>query len=153
MTENVTPETRFERKDIDIPPLLALLGGLVVMVLIACLVSYWIFNFLQAREQAAKASPFPLAAEERKQQAGHRQLPAEPHLEQLDSMQAAEVHKRLPLLYDTEYRRLKEYGWVDEKKTIVHIPIADAMNVIVEQKLLRSRPEVKKADKGSGGQP
>ena len=146
MTEPVNPDTRFERKDIDIRPLLSIAGGLVVVVVIVCLVSWWVFDLLQARDRATKVSPFPLAAEERKQLEGRRQLPAEPHLEQIDRMEAAAGHQLPTRLYNTELERLKSYGWVDEEKKIVHIPIEQAMNMIVEQ-------EAKKADKRNGGQP
>ncbi len=147
MAEHANPETRFERKDIDIPPLLWIAGGLVVVVVIACLVSWWCFDFLQARDRATKVSPFPLAAAER------GQSPAEPRLEQIERMQAAADHQLPIRLYDTELRRLDTYGWVDVKKQLVHIPIERAMTAIVEQERLRSRPETKKADKGNGRQP
>ena len=138
-------ETRFERKDIVIAPLLYIVAGLVVVVVISCLVSWWCFDFLQARDRETKISPFPLAAAER------NQLPAEPRLEQVDRMTAAEHNQQLPRLYDTELRRLDSYGWVDQTKGIAHIPIEQAMKTIVEQELLKSRPAAKKDDKSSGG--
>jgi hypothetical protein len=36
--------------------------------------------------------------------------------------------------------RLGQYGWVDEKKQIAHIPIDEAMRILAERRLLKSEP-------------
>jgi hypothetical protein len=36
--------------------------------------------------------------------------------------------------------RLRQYGWVDRKKQVAHIPIDEAMKIVVDRGLLKSRP-------------
>jgi hypothetical protein len=135
------PTTHFERKDVNIRGVVLVGGILAVVVVVGCIVSWWVFDYLQARDRASKVSPFPLAAEDR------ARLPSEPRLEQIERMEGAKTGELPTPLYDTEQHRLKTYGWVDEKEQVARIPIDRAMKLIVEEKRLRSRPDAAKAEK------
>jgi hypothetical protein len=136
------PTTRFERQDVNTLGVAVVGAILAAVVVVGCFVSWWVFDFLQARDRARKVSPFPLAVEER------GRLPAEPRLEEVERMEAAKNGQPATRLYSAELDRLdRPYGWVDEEKKIAHIPIDQAMELIVEQKRLRSRPDAANADK------
>jgi hypothetical protein len=125
-----TPEhspARHEPKDVNVRGILIAVACLGVLLLATHLASVWSFDHLLAREQAGKRSVFPLAAAER------GRLPPEPRLEQIDRLRGTNLRVE-------EQPRLDSYGWVDEKAGIARIPVERAMKILVEQKLLPSRP-------------
>jgi hypothetical protein len=92
-----------------------------------------LFN-LFAAQRAERAEPrFPLAAQE-----GPR-LPPEPRLQQFP-------REDIMNLRSQEEAALQNYGWVDKQAGTVHLPIQDAMRLMLERKMLPSRPEPPKED-------
>ena len=87
------------------------------------------FNLL-AEQRAESADPrrYPLAADE-----GPR-LPPEPRLQRFPREDI--MNYRLG-----EEAVLQNYGWVDKQAGTVHIPIHDAMRLMLERKALASRPQ------------
>lgn len=45
-----------------------------------------------------------------------------------------------PDMREAAEARLGRYGWVDEKKQVAHIPIDEAMKILVKDRLLKSEP-------------
>lgn len=140
-SEHIVPEpggsasenaTLYERKDVNIPAILVIGGVLAVTVIISQLVSWWVFDYIRARDRETKTSPFPLAAQNR------GQMPPNPRLEEIDRMEALQKEHAPARLYETEMRQLESFGW-DEKTHTARIPIEKAMKIIVEQNRLRTR--------------
>jgi hypothetical protein len=71
---------------------------------------------------------FPLAASE------EPRLPPEPRLQRFPREDI--LRFRLG-----EEATLQSYGWIDKSAGTVHIPIQDAMRLVLERKLLPSRPQ------------
>jgi len=87
-----------------------------------------LFNlFVQQRVERTDPK-YPLAAGE-----GQR-LPPEPRLQRFPREDI--LNFRLG-----EEAVLQNYGWVDKSEGSVHIPIQDAMRLVLERKLLASRPD------------
>ena len=87
-----------------------------------------LFNlFVQQRVERAEPR-FPLATAE-----GER-LPPEPRLQRFP-------REDIMRFRTGEEALLQNYGWIDQKAGVVHIPIQDAMRLVLERKMLQSRPE------------
>jgi hypothetical protein len=134
---------RHERKDANIFWIVATAGMLTATILLVFLVSWWVFKALRLSEpEPVKTSSMPMSL------AG-RQFPPEPRLEGLVNFNQTDASN--PGLHD--YRRLRaaqqqqlnSYGWVNQQKGIVHIPIEAAMKIIVDNILLPEET-VPKAD-------
>ena len=92
---------------------------------IAVLLGSWaFFRFLEARTRTAEARPSPVEAEQPR--TAEQKLPPEPRLE-IDPLAA------LARLSAAEDARLTTYGWVDKPAGVVRIPIARAMELMVER--------------------
>jgi hypothetical protein len=116
------PGVPYERGDIGFRGLLAIIvGACCVLAVLGFLVSrfYW---FQERAREAVTKSPYSLSP------GLSAKLPAQPRLEQLDRMTAAEVadgDKQLAAMQ----RALNKYGATAEKG-FVHIPIQEAMRAI-----------------------
>lgn len=92
-------------------------------------VGLWLlFDALSARRVERTEPRFPLAVQEAPK------LPPEPRLQQFP--RADIMNLRI-----SEDDRLRAYGWVDKQGQIVQIPIQDAMRIMLERKMLTSRPQ------------
>ena len=125
---------RTEHTDVNIRGVLYTGAGMIVATVLVYLAGWGTLAHFRAREWEGKRSQFPLAV----QDGDH--LPPKPRLEQIDRMEeirsgAYEARPR----YAEERRRLESYGWVDEEKKIVHIPIERAMKVLAEPDRLPAR--------------
>lgn len=129
------PEVRHEHSDVNLRGILATAAALVAVAVVIHLVCWGLFDLFGGREAKAKRSQFPLAAEER------GQLPRQPQLEGIKNTEGHPTYVRPRALRAEEQERLIRTGWVDEKEGTVHLPIDQAMRVIVQQGLLRSRPQ------------
>jgi hypothetical protein len=89
---------------------------------------------LFAAQRVERAEPrFPLAATE------ERRLPPEPRLQQFPREDI--------LNYRIGQRdALESYAWTDKQAGTVRIPIQDAMRLVLERKMLQSRPAENAAD-------
>jgi hypothetical protein len=142
MTENIqthpdghaeNPTTRYERRDVNVRAIVLVGVGMIVSAAVIHLVSWWIFDYLQARDKARKQSPFPLAATER----GKPPPEGQPRLEQVNRMEG-KAEDAGPL-YAAERRRLETYGRVPDEEGVIRIPIKRAMELIAEEKRLPVR--------------
>ena len=100
-----------------------------VAMLISAAIVYGTFVLFEGRAETANAAAqaFPLAA-------GQVKEPPSPQLQ-------TQPFKDIYQLREGEQQKLSEYGWVDKNTGTVHIPIDDAMNLLLQRGELRSRPD------------
>ena len=115
------PDVAHEEADIDIRTVLSFAVGLTVVVLVSAALMWGMFQVLAA--QAAKKDPqlSPLALPAGGEPPAPRLLKDEP--EDLLKFRMEETKK------------LKGYGWVDEKAGVVHVPIDEAKKLILQRGL------------------
>jgi hypothetical protein len=129
----------YEKRDAQIRPLAESGALLVVLCLGAFGSMIWLFNFLQSYEQKAR-TPNGNAL------TSAREIPPEPRLETAPHMPVnwAETNQLDKKFFkDTgladvraqENADLNSYGWVDPTTKLVHIPIQQAMQKLLEQGL------------------
>jgi hypothetical protein len=116
MEENKRPPAGFEETDVDVMAVGKFGVALAVMVVLAMLLLAGVFKYFQAEEggkarsvDPAKVFPQP-------------QLQTAP-IPDLKAIRAAEE------------QTLTSYGWIDQQKGTVRIPIARAMDLVVERGL------------------
>jgi len=139
MTDEITkhgPEVDFEREDLAARPIYIFLVGLAVVCLLVYFILRGMYVYLDVRENANQPAPNPLVAvhpDVRKPTTAeiksgiNRSFP-EPRLEVNEREQLSDV-------VAGEERQLASYGWVDQKGGVVHIPIDQAMKMLVERGL------------------
>ncbi len=120
------PQVSHERKDVNVFQItafgIALLFGCIVVVF-----AMWaMFDFLYNREDAKNAPNPPAMYSDR------QKLPPEPRLQAIPKIE-------LSRLKDDEKQILTTYGWLDQSKGTVRIPIDVAID-IVARKGLPSKP-------------
>jgi hypothetical protein len=121
------PDVLHETSDVNVRVILASGAGMVVVAVIAAIAMYVLFRVLEAQAAANDPQLSPLAMPA-------NQLPPAPRLQ---TNEPAGLRKfRLK-----EDETLLNYGWVDEKAGIAHIPIEQAKKKLLEQGLpSRSTP-------------
>jgi len=126
----------YETRDTNPQSLLRIGGVLMITVLLACLISLWIFRyFKRVQSLGPPATPF---AEGR----------AVPPLPQLQVQPAEDLEKFI----NQGNADLDHYGWVDRSRGIVHIPIDRAMDLLLERGL-PTRPGAAAAAPQKAGEP
>lgn len=93
------------------------MAAVIILVLV---VTGWMFHYFAARQARVDVPPSPLART--------RPGPPEPRL-QVDPTQD------LRAMRAEEDTRLASYGWVDKEAGVVRMPIARAMELLVERGL------------------
>jgi hypothetical protein len=159
------PNVQREQSDLNVWAAVYLGGSLVVIGLIAFFGLGWLFHYLDARENRDDASTLPLAQQQREQLSSlppaerlQQKFRNEPPLEGLSRDHPAGDWKpwrpNNRSSVSTEEERLDSYGWVDEKKGIVHVPWQRAAATALKNrdKYLPSRTE-KKEDEGAKQKP
>jgi hypothetical protein len=110
-------------------------AGLCAVALAIHLVSYWLLDAKTQQARREQPEPFPLA----------RAIPSpprpEPLLEGIEQLNAREKYQSLAPLYALENQRLHEYGWIDRTRRVAHVPITEAMRMLVENHLLSARSQ------------
>jgi hypothetical protein len=129
------PKVRHEHSDVNLRGILVTAAALVAVAVLIHLVCWWLFDLFGGREARAKQSQFPLAVEERDK------LPRQPQLEGIKNREGRADNVRPRDLRAEEQPQLDSRGWVDKEKGIIHIPIDQAMKIMVEKDLFKSRPE------------
>jgi hypothetical protein len=124
---DVNPGVSHETRDVNVFQISAFGIGLLLACIVTAFAMWVMFRFLGHREDAKnKDNPAAAMINERQQQPPKPQLQAEPKIELRD-------------LRADEDTMLHTYGWVDQSKGIVRIPIDQAID-IVSQKGLPSKP-------------
>jgi hypothetical protein len=124
---NTTEGSGHEHTDATVWMIVQFAGWLIASAIVTHLLMWGMFAwFVESREAAAPAAEFPLALEQ------ERRLPAGPRLQPIPANEAFDFRQR-------ENAAMTSYGWVDRNAGIVRIPIAEAMQLVV-QRGLPSRP-------------
>jgi hypothetical protein len=129
----VNPTVHFEPTDARFGPIAFIMLGTIVLAVVI-FVSVWVFFYnLRNAQEESKKSPYPMAP------GPSTALPREPRLEQVDRL----AGNTTPNVNDRETANLKilnSYGTMPEEGYL-HVPIDRAMEVLLQQQTLRSRPE------------
>jgi len=134
-SNQVTAEVGHELSDLSPRRISFFAIGLAALVIIALLLCYGLLAWM-IKSEARRAEPA-------KQFAVLREPMVQPRL-------AVEPGRALKALRQQEQTRLNGYGWVDQEKGIVHIPIERAMDMLVKKGLPVRQSQQRAAD-GTGG--
>jgi hypothetical protein len=120
------PQVSHERKDVNVFQITAFGIALLLGCIVVAFAMWALFDFLYHRESARNV-PRPTAMMVERQN-----LPPEPRLQAIPKIE-------LSRLKNNEMQILTSYGWLDQSKGIVRIPINVAID-IVAKKGLPSKP-------------
>lgn len=140
----VNPETHHEKSDVNVRALLISVALFVVVGFITHFVVLFMFRYF-VKEARDKTGP-PLTAVSRAADAG---VPREPRLQpfpRTDASGAVVAPNRntpetdMADMRANEDRVLKNYGWIDAQKGVVHIPIEQAKKLALQRGLAAKPP-------------
>lgn len=109
-----------EANTVRLLPIVLFGSILVVLTIVVLLLMRGMFSAYSTRLAQSQGQPSPLAAT--------WQPPSEPRLQVLPAQDLREIQA-------AEEARLHSYGWVDRATGIVHIPIQQAMERLLQQGL------------------
>ncbi|HXW55867.1 MAG TPA: hypothetical protein VEJ67_08980 [Candidatus Cybelea sp.] len=112
-------EEGYERRDANVRGLLQFALWMAAFLVLVMFGMKWTFNHLYA---LSPPGPSPTGFERPRTQ------PPEPRLQ-------VHPHRDLKSFCDEQLKMLNSYGWVDQQKSVVHIPIERAMDKLLEQGL------------------
>ena len=104
--------------EVDSPKILQIVLGLAVLIVVSMVVSWWVLQIFLGQTPAAAVVPSPLP------EASQRRLPPAPRLQSDPEEELRQMRREMAT-------RLNSYGWVDENRGIVRIPIDRAMEVLL----------------------
>ena len=122
------PGSTYEHTDAQVEPMVKFAIWLVVSAIIVHVgmaAMYWLL--IRESTERVDTQRFPLAVE------APPRLPAAPRLQQFPGNEQYEFRTR-------EDAELNSFGWVDKNAGTVHIPIQDAMRLMLERGALTTRP-------------
>jgi len=109
----------YEVRDANIRALVGFGIGMAVVLFIITVSMIWVFRYYaHVQNLGPSASPFE----------NTRTIPPLPRLQ-------AAPHTDILDYWDSEQKSLNSYGWVDRQKGIAHIPIDEAMRIVVDRGL------------------
>jgi hypothetical protein len=126
-----------ETSDVNVRPILGFAGIVAVMTIVCAVIVWGLFDALESQAEARdpKMSPLVMPATQMpRSTTGSPFFGNAPQLQLITNEPAV-----LRTLRQTEDKALHEYGWVDEKAGVAHVPIDRAKKLIVERGL-PSRP-------------
>ena len=122
------PGAGYEHTDASVGPLVQFAFWLFISAVIVHVVLAVGYLYMKrSMETSQGAQQFPLAAEQA------RRLPPAPQLQQIPSREMYELRTQ-------QESDLHDYGWIDKSAGTVHIPIDDAMKMMLQQGKFESRP-------------
>jgi hypothetical protein len=133
------PEAGYEHTDASVWIVVKFLSWLIVAAIVIHLGLAALFNLFVEQRTERGEPRFPLAVTD------GAQLPPEPRLQPLavtpEGRQTISMpREQLMRFRQGEERVLQQYGWVDRNAGTVHIPINEAMRLLLERQTLPSRP-------------
>lgn len=153
-TEN-NPQPKHEVRDINARGVVMFCLGLAAAVLVVTVVLWGLFHVFSKQAEQREPEVSPMFRQGRAKQ----DFPA-PQLQPPPPVPGAEDNRYRPFITDTvdletmqqrERYNLNSYGWVDQNAGIVHIPIEQAMDMLVRQGL-PTRPGPQAAAAGQARQ-
>jgi hypothetical protein len=116
------PEVEHETSDVSVRGVLGFGAAMVVVAVILHVLLWWMFDWFQAKDAAEKPGQSPWA------RTTEKRLPPEPRLEGIETAPVQRTEQEAEA-------RLHRYGWVDREKGIVHMPIQEAMQLLLERQV------------------
>ena len=113
------PGAGYEQRDANIPDLLKFGFWMAVVIIVTMFAMRWTFGYLM-RTQTVQA---PATVFERP-----RELPPSPRLQNAPRAELKDY-------CDAQEQELNTYGWVDQRLRVVHIPIDQAMDLVLKNGL------------------
>lgn len=139
-TEPVNSTVSFETEDVHVSGVQRV-GLTLAAVVIAVMFASWGVSHYLMREQ-------PIGTPERAQgvTTGQRHLPPAPRMQLIpgDSTPPPEQQRQFQASAAAE---LNTYGWVDAQQSVAHIPIGDAMQLLVKNGLPQAAAQTAKQSK------
>ncbi|MFN7945382.1 MAG: hypothetical protein U0Z53_08525 [Blastocatellia bacterium] len=128
------PEVAHEASDVSIRGIAWFMASLAAFVGIVYLIVWGLFDVFESDTVKSEPPPRSLVG------ADVLRLPPEPRL------QLAPGHETHPLddmkkLREDEDNRLQHYGWVDQQRGVVHIPIEQAKKLLIERSRSSTSPK------------
>jgi len=131
----VNDSVAYERKDVNAWAIFWIGVVMLVAAVIIHTAVWWLFDAFDRREAQKGRPPATLVRMQ-------RPAPPEPRLQ-------TDAPADLNGLRTTENNELESYGWIDQQKGIVRIPIEQAMTLLVERGLPKTQTP---ANQNSGPQ-
>lgn len=116
------PQVSFERKDINIVQITGFGVGLLIAFMVTTVAMYALFAFFAHREDKVNPANPPAMMSEK------QTVPEGPRLQSEPLKEIARMHQNEQMLLDS-------YGWVDQAKGTVHIPIDQAIDMVAAKGL------------------
>lgn len=113
-----SPVHDHERTDAHVKPLVIFLVAMVLTLVFSFIFTVGLYDFFALRAEGLDRVPSPVKVAD--------ELPEGPRLQVVPGLDLREMRA-------AEEDRLNGYGWVDEGGRVVHIPIEEAMDVVVER--------------------
>jgi hypothetical protein len=117
----VNDSVAYERKDVNAWAIFWIGGVMIVAAVVIHTAVWWLFDAFDRREAQKGRPPATLVQTQ-------RTAPPEPRLQ-------TDAPAELNGLRAAEHNELESYGWIDQQKGIVRIPIEQAMTLLVERGL------------------
>jgi hypothetical protein len=127
-------ETRHEESDVNIRSLMIFLVVFVVFAVVTHLLLYGMFRFFVRMENGRVTAPMSDI-----QRPPGANMPAEPRLQPFQTSDAP-PNQNTPVtdmvaMHANEDQALSNYGWVDQKKGVVRVPIDQAKKLLLQRGL------------------
>ena len=116
------PHVSYERKDVNIVQITGFGIGLLIAFMVSVFAMWALFAYFKVREDKVNPPNPPSMMTEK------QTLPPEPRLQ-------PEPVGELKKMRDNEEMLLMSYGWVDQAKGTVHIPIDQAIDMVAQKGL------------------
>jgi len=113
------PEVAFEREDIRATPVLRFLVGIAITTTVVCLLLLAFYRGMRSYVASLQPPPPHMKFEPRREPAGPK-------------LQTEQVQDLATVVRGQE-RLLSTYGWVDQERGVVRIPIDEAMKLVAER--------------------
>lgn len=114
--------TGHEHSDVDVRAVTGFGVGLVLGVIAAGFLMWFLFDQFANREERRGTKPQTMEA------ANPQKEPPEPRLQAKPRLDLSEFRA-------TEDAKVKSYGWIDPEKGVVRIPISRAMDLVAKEGL------------------
>ena len=116
----IAPTHDHERTDAKVRPLVIFLIGMFVTIVFSIGFTTVLFEFLTQRAESKQNKAAPLQIE--------NEVPPTPQLQVVPGFDLSNQRAE-------EAERLESYGWVNQERKTVHLPIDKAMDVLLEKGL------------------
>jgi hypothetical protein len=118
MADSSSEQSRHQHEmaDINGRSIVRLAMMLIIIIILISFILFGLTTYFKNRQ--------PITFAQNQQEAHKEEVPPLPHLEEKPGIGLEELRQE-------KERLLHSYGWVDKKKRIIHIPIENAMKLLV----------------------